>query len=123
MSKKYFWGKKYVLTGGREVDLSCEEETEGVVSMLAILNHLDAVHEVTKPISIRLEWKDKQNDPFVSIECRGGAPGQGRPISESELPIEGLNGQSDKLKLGEFVELFEVMKNFHNRVVLAGGPV
>jgi len=117
MAKKYFWGKKYVLSSGREVDLSCEEEAEGIISMLAILNHLDAVHETTKPISVRLEWRKAQNDPFLSIECRGGTPGQGRPISESELPIEGLNGQQDKLKLSEFVELFEVMKSFYSRIV------
>lgn len=116
MSKKFFWGKKYILSSGREVDLSCEEEKEGIISIFAILNHLDPVHEVTKPISIRLEWGNSGHDPIISIECRGGAPGQGRPVTESEMPIEGLNGSNDQLKLSEFMEIIESMKSFSEKI-------
>lgn len=116
MSKKYFWGKKYVLASGREVDLSCEEDTNNSVSMIAQFNHLDAIHEITKPISLRLEWQPKSQDPLISVECRGGAPGDSRPVSESELPIDGLNGSLDKLKTSEFVELLEAMKSFYNKI-------
>jgi hypothetical protein len=116
MSKKFFWGKKYVLTSGREVDMSCEEEEQEVVSILALLNHLDPVHETTKPISVRVEWSDKNSDGIVSIECRGGAPGQGRPVTESEMPVEGLNGTKDKLKFSEIMELLEAMHGFHGKV-------
>ncbi|MDX1921164.1 MAG: hypothetical protein SFU25_10585 [Candidatus Caenarcaniphilales bacterium] len=116
MSKKYFWGKKYILTSGREVDLSCEEDNNKTVEMIAQFNHLDAIHEITKPISVRLEWQPKSNDPLISVECRGGAPGDSRPVSESELPVEGLNGSLDKLKASEFIELLETMKGFYSKI-------
>lgn len=116
MTKKHFWGKKYILNGGREIDLSCEE-TNGIISMLAIFNHLDAVHEITKPMSIHLEWLTKEShDPTISIECRGGSPIGSRPVSESELPIEGLNGDKEKLKVSEILELIEIMKNFYSKL-------
>ncbi|MFN5539586.1 MAG: hypothetical protein ACK481_05960 [Candidatus Melainabacteria bacterium] len=116
MSKKFFWGKKYVLSSGREIDISSEEETQGVVSSLAILNHLDSVHEITKPISIRMQWDSPNSDPVLSIECRGGAPGDTRPVSESEMPVEGLNGHKDKLKASELIELFDVMNKVHQKI-------
>ncbi len=117
MTKKFFWGKKYVLSSGREVDLSCDEENEGSISILAILNHFDPIHEITKPLSLRLEWIKGSNDPVMSIECRGGAPQGGRPISESEMPVEGLNGSKDKLKVSELTELFEAMNTFHRKLL------
>jgi hypothetical protein len=116
MSKKFFWGKKYILTSGREVDLNADEEAGGTIALLAFLNQLDAIHEITKPLSVRLEWKKGSKDPIVSFECRGGAPGDKRPISESELPVEGLNGSTDKLLLSEILELVEVMKSFYNKL-------
>ena len=116
MSKKFFWGKKSILSSGREVDLSCDEEREGVVSVLAIMNHLDCVHEITKPISIRIEWKSEDSDGEMSIECRGGSPREGRPISESELPVEGLNGFKDTLKNSEFRELLDLMDKIHKKI-------
>jgi hypothetical protein len=116
MSKQFFWGKKYVLSSGREADISCEEEQNGSVSVLALINHLDSVHEVTKPLSIRFEWEKANSDAIVSIECRGGRPGEGRPISESELPIDGLNGGQDKLKASELIELLNITNDFHNKI-------
>ena len=116
MTKKHFWGKKYILNSGREIDLSCEENNE-ITSMLAIFNHLDSVHEITKPMSIHLEWQKGNQDPVISIECRGGSPIGSRPISESELPIEGLNGNQDNLKASEILELIEIMKNFYGKLV------
>jgi hypothetical protein len=117
MSKKYFWGKKYILRSGREVDLSCEEDAKGSVSMLALLNHLDSVHEITKPLSLRLEWEKAQTDPTVAIECRGGAPGQDRPVSESEMPVEGLNGEDKKLSSTELLELIEAMNSLYAKLL------
>lgn len=116
MSKKFFWGKKYLLVSGREADISSEEEKAGFISVLAILNHFDPIHEITKPLSIRLEWEKEESDPVVSIECRGGAPQNNRPVSESEMPVEGLNGAKEKLQISEVLELIEAMKNFHSKI-------
>ncbi len=116
MSKKFFWGKKYLLASGREVDMSSEEEKADIISVLAILNHFDPIHEITKPLSVRLEWPQEQSDPIVSFECRGGAPQNNRPVSESEMPVEGLNGDKEKLQISEILELIEAMKNFHSKI-------
>ncbi|MDX1917584.1 MAG: hypothetical protein SFT81_00360 [Candidatus Caenarcaniphilales bacterium] len=116
MSKKLFIGKKYILASGRVVDMSCDEEEHGAISVLALFNLQDAVHEVTKPLSLRMEWHKLEDDPIITIECRGGYPGDGRPISESEMPIEGLNGHKEKLKASELLELVEAMTNVHRKV-------
>ncbi len=116
MSNKIFWGKKIVLSSGREIDLSADKEKENTISILAIANHLDPLHEITKPISIRCEWNNKEEDPILSFECRGGAPRENRAVSESELPIEGLNGFNDKLRLSELNELFSKMLEIYKNI-------
>ncbi|MDJ0626367.1 MAG: hypothetical protein QNJ31_08405 [Candidatus Caenarcaniphilales bacterium] len=116
MSKKHFWGKKYILTSGREVDISCEEDKNNLISMLAIFNHFDQIHEITKPVSITLEWKNGEEDPTMTIECRGGSPNQGRPVSESEMPVEGLNGNETNLKASEISELLRTMQSFYSKI-------
>ncbi|HEY9885764.1 MAG TPA: hypothetical protein V6C96_00750, partial [Vampirovibrionales bacterium] len=110
------WGKKYVLSTGREVDLSCDQETEESISVLGLLNHFDPIHDITKPLSIRLEWGKESNDPIVSLECRGGAPKGERPVSESEMPVEGLNGMTNKLTVSELTELLKVMQELKEKV-------
>jgi len=120
MAKKFFFGKKIILQSGREIDLSCEEEKENVISVLALFNHLDALQDITKPISIRFLWEqktDKSNhDPIISIECRGGAPREDRQISESEIPIEGLNGFKEALKMSDLTELFQLVTEIYQKV-------
>ena len=116
MSKKIFFGRKFVLSTGREVDLSCEEEADDVISLLVIFNHYDSLHEITKPVSIRAEWPTADAGATLTLECRGGTPVGRRPVSESELPVEGLNGLDDPLQLAEFQELLNYLDQAHQKV-------
>ena len=118
MTKKFFIAKKLVLSSGRELEVSSEAEADNSISILVLLNHLDIVQEITKPISFRFEWQDKNNinntcDPVVTLECRGGSPSGVRPVSESEIPIEGLNGFKDYLKMSEIQEIFKIVQDIY----------
>lgn len=114
MIKKIFFGHKVVLASGREVELNCDQESDEKVSMIAFFNHKDIIHNIVKPMSFRMEWiltsRAINNiiDPVVSIECRGGSPGD-RPVSEAEMPIDGLNGSELHLTLNEMIEIQNTM--------------
>lgn len=121
MSKRVFFGQKLVLSTGREVDIACDQESENAISLIAMLNHQDPIHKITKPLSIRFEWntpEGEDSDAIVSIECRGGAPHGTRPISESELPIDGLNGTELVLKLRELQEIQNKAQEIYKKVLL-----
>ena len=119
MTKKFFIAKKLILSSGRELEVSSEVEADNSISILVLLNHLDIVQEITKPISFRFEWQNQDNninnicDPVVTIECRGGSPSGVRPVSESEIPIEGLNGFKDYLKMSEIQEIFKITQDIY----------
>jgi hypothetical protein len=115
-SHKYFWGHKHILSQGRELEVGCEASASGTVYAYAALNHRDVVHEMTKPLLVHMQWDAPAADPQVSLECRGGRPLDGRPLSESEKPLDGLNGEEAPLRFSELAEIFDFLGDVHRKV-------
>lgn len=116
MIKRLFWGQKILLSSGREIDISADIESNDSISVLCLLNHLDPIHKVTKPLSIRLEWEPNDSDPIVSFECRGGCPKDHKHRTESEMPIEGINGTHEVLKLSEINEIIDQTNKIYLKI-------
>lgn len=110
MRKAIFANKKYILSSGREIDLSAEHIGERII-ISAMFNYLDPIQEVGHAGLIRVE--NNQTISFESISTR--------KISDENLkevfkPIEGLNGADTLLKIFELNELISVMQQFMQKI-------
>lgn len=110
MSKTIFTNRKYIISSGREIDLSAEHINERVI-VTAMFNFLDPVQEIGHAGLIRLE-----NNQTVSFESLSAKKIHDREIQELLKPIEGLNGADKLLKIYEFNELISVMQQFLQKI-------
>ena len=109
MRKAIFSNKKYILSSGREIDLSAEHMGDRVV-ISAMLNMLDPVQEIGHSALIRLE-----NNQTISFESLG-TKNIDDELNELQKPIEGLNGTDNLLKIFELNELISVMQQFLQKI-------
>ncbi len=110
MRKAIFSNKKYILSSGREIDLSAEHMGDKVV-ISAMFNYLDPVQEAGHSALFRLE--NNQTVSFESVSAKNTADDN---IEEIQKPIEGLNGSIDILKIFELNELISVMQQFLQKI-------
>lgn len=110
MRKAIFSNKKYILSSGREVDLSAEHIGERII-ISAMLNYLEPVQEIGHAALIRLE-----NNQTVSFESLGATNVKDDNLKEILRPIEGLNGSDGLLKIFELNELISVMQQFLQKI-------
>ena len=110
MRKAIFSNRKYILSSGREIDLSAEHIGPRII-ISAMFNYLDPVQEIEHSALIRLE-----NNQTVSFECLGAKNVIDENVREILRPIEGLNGSSDLLKIFELNELISVMQQFLQKI-------
>ena len=109
MRKAIFSNKKYILSSGREMDLSAEHIRERIV-ISAMFNLLDPVQETGHSVLIRME-----NNQTVSFESLG-IKSEDETLREFLKPIEGLNGADRNLKIFELNELLSVMQQFLQKI-------
>src|SRR3989338_11197104 len=102
MRKAIFSNRKYILSSGREIDLSAEHIGSKVV-VSSMFNYLDPVQDIGHSALIRLE-----NNQTVSFESLGAKNIIDENIKEILRPIEGLNGSNELLKIFELNELISV---------------
>ena len=110
MRKAIFSNRKYILSSGREIDLSAEHIAARVI-ISAMFNYLDPVQEIGHSALIRLE-----NNQTVSFESLGAKNVQDENVKDILRPIEGLNGPSELLKIFELNELISVMQQFLQKI-------
>lgn len=110
MRKAIFSNKKYILSSGREIDLSAEHINQKIV-VSAMFNYLDPVQEVGHSALIRIE-----NNQTVSFESLGAKNISDENLKELLKPIEGLNGSDVHLKIFELNELLSVMQQFLQKI-------
>lgn len=110
MRKAIFSNKKYILSSGREIDLSAEHIKDRII-VSAMFNFLDPVQEVGHAALIRLE-----NNQTVSFESIGARNITDENLRELLKPIEGLNGSDSLLKIFELNELISVMQQFLQKI-------
>ena len=110
MSKAIFSNRKYILSSGREIDLSAEHIGSRVI-VTALFNLLDPVQEIGHSALIRLE-----NNQTVSFESLGTKETKDENIKEIQKPIEGLNGADSPLKIFELNELVSVIQQFTQKI-------
>ena len=110
MRKAIFSNRKYILSSGREIDLSAEH-ISAKVTISAMFNYLDPVQEIGHSALIRLE-----NNQTVSFESLGAKNTIDENVKEILRPIEGLNGADNLLKIFELNELISVMQQFLQKI-------
>lgn len=110
MRKAIFSNKKYILSSGREIDLSAEHIGNKVV-VSAMFNLLEPVQEIGHSALIRIE-----NNQTVSFESIGTNDVKDENLKELIRPIEGLNGSKSLLKIFELNELISVMQQFLQKI-------
>ena len=110
MRKAIFSNRKYILSSGREIDLSAEHIGNKVM-ISAMFNYLDPVQEIGHSALIRLE-----NNQTVSFESLGAKNVKDENVREILRPIEGLNGSNELLKIFELNELISVMQQFLQKI-------
>ena len=110
MRKAIFSNKKYILSSGREIDLSAEHVGDKVI-VSAMFNYLDPVQEIGHAALIRVE-----NSQTVSFESLSTKHISDDDIKEMLKPIEGLNGSESLLKIFELNELISVMQQFLQKI-------
>jgi hypothetical protein len=110
MRKAIFSNRKYILSSGREIDLSAEHIGPKVV-ISAMFNYIDPVQEIGHSALVRLE-----NNQTVSFESLGAKNIQDENVREILRPIEGLNGSDNLLKIFELNELISVMQQFLQKI-------
>ncbi len=110
MRKAIFSNRKYILSSGREIDLSAEHIGSRVI-ISAMFNYLDPVQEIGHSALIRIE-----NTQTVSFESLGAKNVKDENVKEILRPIEGLNGSNDLLKIFELNELISVMQQFLQKI-------
>ena len=110
MRKAIFSNKKYILSSGREVDLSAEHISDRVI-VSSMFNLLDPVQEVGHAALIRVE-----NNQTISFESLGNKNVKDENLKELLKPIDGLNGSDSLLKIFELNELISVMQQFLQKI-------
>ena len=110
MRKAIFSNRKYILSSGREIDLSAEHISAKVI-ISAMFNYLDPVQEIGHSALVRLE-----NNQTVSFESLGAKNVMDENVREILRPIEGLNGSDNLLKIFELNELISVMQQFLQKI-------
>ena len=110
MRKAIFSNRKYILSSGREIDLSAEHVSDKII-ISAMFNYLDPVQEIGHSALIRLE-----NNQTVSFESLGAKNVRDENVREILRPIEGLNGSDNLLKIFELNELISVMQQFLQKI-------
>lgn len=105
-----FSNKKYILSSGREIDLTAENE-KGTIILTTIFNALDPIKNVGHSSLMRLDTK--QNVSIESVSANSSSEG----LSELSKPIEGLNGEDKSLQVFELNELISVMQQFLQKIV------
>ena len=110
MRKAIFSNRKYILSSGREIDLSAEHIGNKVV-VSAMFNFLDPVQETGHSALIRIE-----NNQTVSFESLGAKDVKDENLKELLRPIDGLNGSTNLLKIFELNELVSVMQQFLQKI-------
>ena len=110
MRKAIFSNKKYILSSGREIDLSAEHISDKVI-ISSMFNYLDPVQEIGHSALIRLE--NNQTVAFESLSTKNVSDDN---IKEIIRPIEGLNGSKEPLKIFELNELISVMQQFLQKI-------
>ena len=110
MRKAIFSNKKYILSSGREVDLSAEHIGDRVI-VSSMFNLLDPVQEVGHAALIRVE-----NNQTISFESLGNKNVKDENLKELLKPIDGLNGSDSLLKIFELNELISVMQQFLQKI-------
>lgn len=110
MRKAVFSNKKYILSSGREIDLSAEHIGDKVI-VSSMFNFLDPVQEIGHSALIRIE-----NNQTISFESLGAKSVKDENLKEILRPIEGLNGSDASLKIFELNELISVMQQFLQKI-------
>ena len=110
MRKAIFSNKKYILSSGREIDLSAEHIGNRIV-VSSMFNFLDPVQEIGHSGLIRIE-----SNQTVSFESLGAKNINDDNLKEMLKPIEGLNGSDSTLKIFELNELISVMQQFLQKI-------
>ena len=110
MRKAVFSNRKYILSSGREIDLSAEHIGPRII-ISAMFNYLDPVQEIGHSALIRLE-----SNQTVSFESLGAKNVMDENVKEILRPIEGLNGSDNLLKIFELNELISVMQQFLQKI-------
>ena len=110
MRKAIFSNRKYILSSGREIDLSAEHISDRVI-ITAMFNYLDPVQELGHSALIRIE-----SNQTISFESLGMKNSSDDNLKEILRPIEGLNGSTSLLKIFELNELVSVMQQFLQKI-------
>ena len=110
MRKTIFSNRKYILSSGREIDLSAEHIGSRII-ITSMFNFLDPVLEVGHSGLIRVE-----NNQTISFESISAKNTRDENIKEILKPIEGLNGSDSLLKIFELNELISVMQQFLQKI-------
>ena len=110
MRKAIFSNRKYILSSGREIDISAEHIGNKVV-ISSMFNFLDPVQEVGHAALIRME-----NNQTVSFESLGAKNIEDENLKELLKPIDGLNGSDNTLKIFELNELLSVLQQFLQKI-------
>lgn len=110
MRKIIFSNRKYILSSGREIDLSAEHIGNRII-ITAMFNLLDPVQEVGHSGLIRVE-----NNQTISFESVSAKNIKDENVKEILKPIEGLNGSDNLLKIFELNELISVMQQFLQKI-------
>ena len=110
MRKAVFSNKKYILSSGREIDISAEHIEDRVI-VSSMFNLLDPVQEIGHAALIRVE-----NNQTISFESIGTKNIKDENLKELLRPIEGLNGSDSLLKIFELNELISVMQQFLQKI-------
>ena len=110
MRKAIFSNRKYILSSGREIDLSAEHIGSRVI-ISSMFNYLDPVQEIGHSALIRIE-----NNQTVSFESLGAKNVNDENLKEVLRPIDGLNGSDSLLKIFELNELVSVMQQFLQKI-------
>lgn len=107
--KVIFANKKYILSSGRDIDLTAEHEGD-VIIVSAMFNILDPVQNIGHAVLIRVDSKQ-----VVSFESLG-TKSKDEELNELVKPIEGLNGATENLKIYELNELMSVIQQFLQKI-------
>lgn len=110
MRKALFSNRKYILSSGREIDLSAEHIGDRVI-ISSMFNYLDPVQEIGHCGLIRVE-----NNQTISFESLGAKDVNDENVKEILKPIEGLNGSDSLLKIFELNELISIMQQFLQKI-------
>lgn len=110
MRKAIFSNRKYILSSGREIDISAEHIGDKVI-VSSMFNLLDPVQDIGHAALVRVE-----NNQTISFESLSTKKINDENLRELLKPIEGLNGSDALLKIFELNELISVMQQFLQKI-------